>query len=176
MLVHADVLCTVTGTQPHLHMRDETSLVALEVVEIPYGRTSADPGGHFSDNTSGDILSETFGVSRTKHFPMTCLFLLMVLFCLPRAQDLRRGRSGTPLNEKVKLKGQSSQQEQTGAEAKKDLFEILRRGRHTPPVVFLKTHKTGSSTVQNLLFRMGEMHGATFAFPSYTYQFSYPDK
>uniref|UniRef100_A0A3B3BML0 Galactose-3-O-sulfotransferase 2 n=1 Tax=Oryzias melastigma TaxID=30732 RepID=A0A3B3BML0_ORYME len=44
-------------------------------------------------------------------------------------------------------------------------------GRHTPPVVFLKTHKTGSSTVQNLLFRMGEMHGATFAFPSYTYQF-----
>ncbi|KAM4530062.1 galactosylceramide sulfotransferase [Odontesthes bonariensis] len=47
---------------------------------------------------------------------------------------------------------------------------------HTPPVVFLKTHKTGSSTVQNLLFRLGDKEGATFAFPSYSYQFSYPDK
>uniref|UniRef100_A0A667ZSJ5 Galactose-3-O-sulfotransferase 4 n=1 Tax=Myripristis murdjan TaxID=586833 RepID=A0A667ZSJ5_9TELE len=46
----------------------------------------------------------------------------------------------------------------------------------SPPVAFLKTHKTGSSTVQNLLFRMGEREGATFAFPYYTYQFSYPDK
>ncbi|XP_071387332.1 galactose-3-O-sulfotransferase 3 [Centroberyx affinis] len=46
----------------------------------------------------------------------------------------------------------------------------------TPPVAFLKTHKTGSGTVQNLLFRMGERGGATFAFPYYTYQFSYPDK
>uniref|UniRef100_A0A3B4ZVH1 Galactose-3-O-sulfotransferase 2 n=1 Tax=Stegastes partitus TaxID=144197 RepID=A0A3B4ZVH1_9TELE len=47
---------------------------------------------------------------------------------------------------------------------------------YTPPVVFLKTHKTGGSTVQNLLFRMGEKDGATFAFPHYTYQFNYPDK
>uniref|UniRef100_A0A3P9JHZ6 Galactose-3-O-sulfotransferase 2 n=1 Tax=Oryzias latipes TaxID=8090 RepID=A0A3P9JHZ6_ORYLA len=52
----------------------------------------------------------------------------------------------------------------------------LSRRHNPPPVVFLKTHKTGSSTVQNLLFRMGEKHGATFAFPSYSYQFSYPDK
>uniref|UniRef100_A0A4W6EZN6 Galactose-3-O-sulfotransferase 4 n=1 Tax=Lates calcarifer TaxID=8187 RepID=A0A4W6EZN6_LATCA len=42
------------------------------------------------------------------------------------------------------------------------------------PVVFLKTHKTGGSTVQNLLFRMGEKDRATFAFPYYTYQFSLP--
>lgn len=48
--------------------------------------------------------------------------------------------------------------------------------RRTPPVVFLKTHKTGSSTVQNLLFRMGEKEGATFAFPAHMYHFSYPDK
>ncbi|XP_056143659.1 galactosylceramide sulfotransferase [Lampris incognitus] len=50
------------------------------------------------------------------------------------------------------------------------------RGISTPPVVFLKTHKTGSSTVQNLLFRMGERETATFAFPRQAYQFSYPDK
>uniref|UniRef100_A0A673ILT7 Galactose-3-O-sulfotransferase 4 n=1 Tax=Sinocyclocheilus rhinocerous TaxID=307959 RepID=A0A673ILT7_9TELE len=45
-----------------------------------------------------------------------------------------------------------------------------------PPVVFLKTHRTGSSTVQNILFRLGERESATFAFPSHTYQFNYPDR
>lgn len=46
----------------------------------------------------------------------------------------------------------------------------------TPPVVFLKTHKTGSSTVQNLLFRMGERDRAAFAFPHHTYHFNYPER
>ncbi|XP_002738876.1 galactosylceramide sulfotransferase-like [Saccoglossus kowalevskii] len=32
-------------------------------------------------------------------------------------------------------------------------------------IVFLKTHKTGSSTVQNILFRYGEKHNLTFALP-----------
>ncbi|XP_043091001.1 galactose-3-O-sulfotransferase 2 [Puntigrus tetrazona] len=48
--------------------------------------------------------------------------------------------------------------------------------RARPPVVFLKTHRTGSSTVQNILFRLGERQSATFAFPSRTYQFNYPDR
>ncbi|KAJ7316493.1 hypothetical protein JRQ81_002655 [Phrynocephalus forsythii] len=42
-------------------------------------------------------------------------------------------------------------------------------------VVFLKTHKTGSSTVQNLLFRASERHNLTVAFPLYSYQFAYPE-
>uniref|UniRef100_A0A8C8E0L8 Galactose-3-O-sulfotransferase 2-like n=1 Tax=Oryzias sinensis TaxID=183150 RepID=A0A8C8E0L8_9TELE len=73
------------------------------------------------------------------------------------------------LNEKSKQKAQNSRQKQTVAQVAKypDFFEILRSRRHNPPpVVFLKTHKTGSST----------KHGATFAFPSYSYQFSYPHK
>ncbi|XP_061568366.1 galactose-3-O-sulfotransferase 3 [Cololabis saira] len=57
-----------------------------------------------------------------------------------------------------------------------NLYNMQSTKTRTPPVVFLKTHKTGSSTVQNLLFRMGEQKRATFAFPSYTFQFSYPDK
>ncbi|XP_047428347.1 galactose-3-O-sulfotransferase 4 [Mugil cephalus] len=63
-------------------------------------------------------------------------------------------------------------------QSKKDshLYKVLKKRKHTPPVVFLKTHKTGSSTVQNLLFRKGEMDRATFAFPHHTFQFSYPDK
>uniref|UniRef100_A0A8C6ZNM3 Galactose-3-O-sulfotransferase 2 n=1 Tax=Nothoprocta perdicaria TaxID=30464 RepID=A0A8C6ZNM3_NOTPE len=32
-------------------------------------------------------------------------------------------------------------------------------------VVFLKVHKSASSTVMNILFRFGEMHNLTFAFP-----------
>uniref|UniRef100_A0AAY4BSF5 Galactose-3-O-sulfotransferase 4 n=1 Tax=Denticeps clupeoides TaxID=299321 RepID=A0AAY4BSF5_9TELE len=36
--------------------------------------------------------------------------------------------------------------------------------------------KTGSSTVQNLLFRLGEKEKAAFAFPYYTYQFAYPER
>ena len=32
-------------------------------------------------------------------------------------------------------------------------------------VIFAKTHKTGSSTVQNILFRFGQKHNLSFAFP-----------
>uniref|UniRef100_A0A3Q3FUB8 Galactose-3-O-sulfotransferase 4 n=1 Tax=Labrus bergylta TaxID=56723 RepID=A0A3Q3FUB8_9LABR len=55
-------------------------------------------------------------------------------------------------------------------------YNMMKPRTQTPPVVFLKTHKTGSSTVQNLLFRMGERDRATFAFPHHSYQFSYPEK
>ncbi|KAL4657995.1 galactose-3-O-sulfotransferase 4-like [Arapaima gigas] len=51
-----------------------------------------------------------------------------------------------------------------------------RRRRHLPPVAFVKMSKTGGSTVQNILFRLGERESATFAFPYYTYQFSYPQR
>ncbi|XP_075924706.1 galactose-3-O-sulfotransferase 2-like [Petromyzon marinus] len=41
-------------------------------------------------------------------------------------------------------------------------------------VVFLKTHKTASSTFQNILFRFGEKNNLTFAFPIQGHQFYYP--
>ncbi|XP_040283697.1 galactose-3-O-sulfotransferase 4-like [Bufo bufo] len=41
-------------------------------------------------------------------------------------------------------------------------------------IFFLKTHKTASSTIINLLFRYGEFHNLTFAFPKNTHQFRYP--
>ena len=40
--------------------------------------------------------------------------------------------------------------------------------KHCPvrkQVTFAKTHKTGSSTVQNILFRYGQRHNLSFAFP-----------
>ncbi|XP_041673399.1 galactose-3-O-sulfotransferase 2 [Cheilinus undulatus] len=73
---------------------------------------------------------------------------------------------------------QRSEAHPSNDQAPKDgsLYSIMRPRTQTPPVVFLKTHKTGSSTVQNLLFRMGERDRATFAFPHHSYQFNYPDK
>uniref|UniRef100_H3ALZ5 Galactose-3-O-sulfotransferase 3 n=1 Tax=Latimeria chalumnae TaxID=7897 RepID=H3ALZ5_LATCH len=49
------------------------------------------------------------------------------------------------------------------------------REKHTA-VVFLKTHKTASSTVQNVLFRFAEKHNVTVALPvqSCYHQFCYP--
>ncbi|XP_018117844.2 galactose-3-O-sulfotransferase 2 isoform X2 [Xenopus laevis] len=42
-------------------------------------------------------------------------------------------------------------------------------------IFFLKTHKTASSTIMNILFRYGEFHNLTFALPSKTNsQFFYP--
>uniref|UniRef100_A0A8C6WW19 Galactose-3-O-sulfotransferase 3 n=1 Tax=Neogobius melanostomus TaxID=47308 RepID=A0A8C6WW19_9GOBI len=51
---------------------------------------------------------------------------------------------------------------------------ICYRPGPTPSVVFLKTHRTRASTVQNLLFRMGERDAATF--PHQGYNFNYPGK
>ncbi|KAG9261986.1 galactosylceramide sulfotransferase [Astyanax mexicanus] len=41
-------------------------------------------------------------------------------------------------------------------------------------IVFLKTHKTASSTILNILFRFGEKHRLKFAFPSSRNDFFYP--
>jgi len=41
-------------------------------------------------------------------------------------------------------------------------------------IFFLKTHKTGSSTIQNILFRYGLKHNLTFALPERHCRFDYP--
>ncbi|KAG9494489.1 hypothetical protein GDO78_002026 [Eleutherodactylus coqui] len=41
-------------------------------------------------------------------------------------------------------------------------------------IFFLKIHKTGSSTIMNILFRYGDFHNLLFAFPTETHQFKYP--
>ncbi|XP_077317324.1 galactosylceramide sulfotransferase [Lithobates pipiens] len=41
-------------------------------------------------------------------------------------------------------------------------------------LMFLKTHKTGSSTILNILFRYGEKHNLHFAFPRGRNDFEYP--
>ncbi|KAM4043801.1 galactose-3-O-sulfotransferase 2-like [Anomaloglossus baeobatrachus] len=41
-------------------------------------------------------------------------------------------------------------------------------------IFFLKTHKTASSSIMNILFRYGEFHNLTFAFPVRGAHYSYP--
>ncbi|XP_073530398.1 galactose-3-O-sulfotransferase 2-like isoform X1 [Phyllobates terribilis] len=41
-------------------------------------------------------------------------------------------------------------------------------------IFFLKTHKTASSSIMNILFRYGEFHNLTIAFPSHSARFFYP--
>ncbi|XP_069830351.1 galactose-3-O-sulfotransferase 2-like [Dendropsophus ebraccatus] len=42
-------------------------------------------------------------------------------------------------------------------------------------IFFLKMHKAGSSTIMNMLFRYGEFHNLTFAFPKEKYNYMYPE-
>ncbi len=46
-----------------------------------------------------------------------------------------------------------------------------RRCRLETKIAFAKTHKTGSSTVQNILLRFGVRHGLVFALPSNSWMF-----
>ncbi|XP_018554068.1 LOW QUALITY PROTEIN: galactose-3-O-sulfotransferase 2 [Lates calcarifer] len=121
---------------------------------------------------------------------VTSLLILLGTHLLQRSShhEWPKGWSKIPAKDKKGLPAYAKQRpnkpyqnyrrsdtQSTSAQTQKDanLHNIL---RSRAPVVFLKTHKTGGSTVQNLLFRMGEKDRATFAFPYYTYQFSYPDK
>ncbi|KAG9338205.1 hypothetical protein JZ751_026958, partial [Albula glossodonta] len=54
-------------------------------------------------------------------------------------------------------------------------LSLTPKAKHTS-IAFLKTHKTASSTVQNMLFRFGERHNLTVALPHQTcdHQFCYP--
>nr|XP_054494848.1 galactose-3-O-sulfotransferase 2-like [Agelaius phoeniceus] len=58
-------------------------------------------------------------------------------------------------------------QEVTAGEAQQ-ARGVTSQGKTCKPktdIVFLKVHKSASSTVMNILFRFGEMHNLTFAFP-----------
>ncbi|XP_061458279.1 galactosylceramide sulfotransferase isoform X2 [Rhineura floridana] len=60
---------------------------------------------------------------------------------------------------------------------------VLANGSRNPPgqrchpkldIMFMKTHKTASSTIINILFRFGEKHRLKFAFPNGRNDFHYP--
>ena len=48
--------------------------------------------------------------------------------------------------------------------------------RMVKQLIFAKTHKTGSTTLQNIIFRFGEKNKLTFVLPKSGKHFFYPDK
>lgn len=53
-----------------------------------------------------------------------------------------------------------------GARLARDAFSALSKvGQGVPPVAFIKTHRTGSSSIANLLHRLGEEHSMLFLLP-----------
>ncbi|XP_077137886.1 uncharacterized protein LOC143804026 [Ranitomeya variabilis] len=69
-----------------------------------------------------------------------------------------RMRSKTDLTEESDAR---SEQDKKSCQPKNNIF-------------FLKTHKTASSSIMNILFRYGEFHNLTFAFPTHEAHYSYP--
>ncbi|XP_069583992.1 galactose-3-O-sulfotransferase 2-like isoform X2 [Ranitomeya imitator] len=69
-----------------------------------------------------------------------------------------RMRSKTDLTEESDAR---SEQDKKSCQPKNNIF-------------FLKTHKTASSSIMNILFRYGEFHNLTFAFPTNQAHYSYP--
>ena len=47
---------------------------------------------------------------------------------------------------------------------------------NSPKVAFAKTHKTGSSTLQNIFFRFGVKYNLTFAMHPYNWMFSLKER
>ncbi|CAJ0954673.1 unnamed protein product [Ranitomeya imitator] len=103
--------------------------------------------------------------------------------CLPHplAVTFRYPEKTGPVNEKnvsviQKIVVQSPEQVPEG---EKRLLKMERKEErscqpHTH-IFFLKTHKTASSTIMNILFRFGESHNLTFALPAnYQPQLFYP--
>ncbi|XP_015277291.1 PREDICTED: galactosylceramide sulfotransferase-like, partial [Gekko japonicus] len=81
------------------------------------------------------------------------------------------------INQKEKLFGLHRKTTLTRSLAKPWGSGKARVGKQgAPNIVFLKTHKTGSSTVQNILFRAAERRSLAVAFPRYSYQFAYPER
>ncbi|CAL9694976.1 unnamed protein product [Knipowitschia caucasica] len=90
------------------------------------------------------------------------LFLSFSLLCLVSILMLRRGHWSW---------SREHGEEQTCSVQ----FSNKSRPKHTN-IVFLKTHKTASSTMQNILFRFAERHNLTVALPKNgDSQFAYPN-
>ncbi|XP_047426032.1 galactosylceramide sulfotransferase-like [Mugil cephalus] len=91
--------------------------------------------------------------------------IILVLYCLtnPRQVDLGPPREDTcPLStakSPASFQSTKSQSEECSPKVN---------------IMFMKTHKTASSTILNILFRFGEKHKLRFAFPDRRNDFFYP--
>ncbi|XP_056289269.1 galactosylceramide sulfotransferase [Pseudoliparis swirei] len=94
--------------------------------------------------------------------------IILVLYCLTNTSQ-RKNRGSQPgtcplsvaklLKTNVSMPSQSTKSEECSPKVN---------------IMFMKTHKTASSTILNILFRFGEKHHLKFAFPNGRNDFFYP--
>uniref|UniRef100_UPI0037E71E47 galactosylceramide sulfotransferase n=1 Tax=Semicossyphus pulcher TaxID=241346 RepID=UPI0037E71E47 len=93
--------------------------------------------------------------------------IMLVLYCLTNSTKVKNRDSQEdtcPLRMKSLKRNVTSQR--TKAQSEKCSPEVN--------IMFMKTHKTASSTLLNILFRFGEKHELKFAFPDGRNDFFYP--
>ncbi|XP_051267735.1 galactosylceramide sulfotransferase [Dicentrarchus labrax] len=96
--------------------------------------------------------------------------IMLVLYCLTNVTQvkIRGSQEDTCALSMVKLLKQNVT---TPAQSTKSQSEEC---SPTVDIMFMKTHKTASSTLLNILFRFGEKHNLKFAFPAGRNDFFYP--
>ncbi|XP_068190633.1 galactosylceramide sulfotransferase isoform X2 [Antennarius striatus] len=108
----------------------------------------------------------------TQGLVLWCVFtnILLALYCLthPTPRTFSGSQEDTcPLNVMKQLKTNGTAAAQQTKAQNKECSPIVN-------IMFMKTHKTASSTILNILFRFGEKHKLKFAFPDGRNDFYYP--
>ncbi|KAG7486811.1 galactosylceramide sulfotransferase [Solea senegalensis] len=105
-----------------------------------------------------------------KHVTVACFFMFMiVLYCLSTLQIyVSPPELPVPLS-CAAPPGQHSTHSPTNGSQQNNKICVPKMD-----VMFMKTHKTASSTFLNILFRFGEKHNLKFAFPNGRNDFFYP--
>lgn len=102
--------------------------------------------------------------------PLACVLILVVLWTTQQAflnQDQLKRELGVLKASYIQMAALVGAGEQK-VEKEKSCRE------HTQ-IAFAKTHKTGSSTLQNILFRFGDLRNLTFAIPEKSWMYSFQE-
>lgn len=85
---------------------------------------------------------------------------------------------GKRTEELLKANSEDRKSENQPSENQKSENQSIYTKYDLPPILFIKTHKTGSSTVQNILYRLALKHDLSVAFPagSLANNFFWPNK
>merc|ERR1711892_69444 len=125
-------------------------------------------GTHPIFESDFDCLTEMKDIARNRYFSLIGVFLLLLIIEFNYV-------SRTTITESLSKPTIASQRFTTSFNQTTN-----KTTQCTEPhqkVVFLKTHKTASSTVQNTFFRYGDKHGLNFALPKNNgARFSYPNR
>ena len=98
-----------------------------------------------------------------KTFLQVCCLLTVSLFLL--GFYFTEDKSSRSYLYHVKVEQQEDQLGQKVTDTRKILYGDNQQCRLRKKIIFAKTHKTGSTTLQNIVFRFGQQHQLLFVLP-----------